>query len=375
MENLLKKMEELRERFLKTKALLDIDRKAVQERELRLRMSEPDFWDDRESAVKIGREVEELALQTKEWRALEKEIREAEEIMALAEKETLKDPTKSEKEGETGLSADMEKKYLELENKFSQLEFISLFSEKYDHDNALLAIHAGTGGVDAQDWAQMLERLYLRFSERQGWKAEIMDRNYGGEAGIKNVVMRVSGSWVYGYLKSENGSHRLLRNSPYNADGLRQTSYALVEVIPEIKDDGLIVIKEEDVRVDVFRSSGPGGQSVNTTDSAVRLIHIPTGITVACQSERSQHQNKENAFKILKAKLYQRVLEEREAEERKLKGEVQKAAWSSQIRSYCLYGKRYVKDHRTGYETSNIDAVLDGALEPFMEAYLRWLKK
>ncbi|MDP2944223.1 MAG: peptide chain release factor 2 [bacterium] len=375
MENLLKKMEELRERFLKTKVLLDIDRKAVQERELRLRMSESDFWDDRESAVKIGREAEELALQTKEWRILEKEIREAEEIMSLAEKETLKDPTKSEKEGEAGLSADMEKKYLELENKFSHLEFISLLAEKYDHDNALLAIHAGTGGVDAQDWAQMLERLYLRFSERQGWKAEIMDINYGGEAGIKNAVMRVSGSWAYGYLKSENGSHRLLRNSPFNADGLRQTSYALVEVIPEIKDDGLIVIKEEDVRIDVFRSSGPGGQSVNTTDSAVRLVHIPTGITVACQSERSQHQNKENAFKILKAKLYQRVLEEKEAEERKLKGEVQKAAWSSQIRSYCLYGKRYIKDHRTGYETSNVDAVLDGALEPFMEAYLRWLKK
>ncbi len=375
MENLLKKMEELRERFLKTKVLLDIDRKAVQERELRLRMSEPDFWDDRESAVKIGREVEELALQTKEWRTLEKEIREAEEIMALAEYEGAENSAKREKEGEAGLSADMEKKYLELENKFSQLEFISLFFEKYDHDNALLAIHAGTGGVDAQDWAQILERLYLRFSERQGWKAEIMDINYGSEAGIKNAVMRVSGSWAYGYLKSENGSHRLLRNSPFNADGLRQTSYALVEVIPEIKDDGLIVIKEEDVRVDVFRSSGPGGQSVNTTDSAVRLVHIPTGITVACQSERSQHQNKENAFKILKAKLYRRVLEEREAEERKLKGEVQKAAWSSQIRSYCLYGKRYVKDHRTSYETSNVDAVLDGALEPFMEAYLRWLKK
>lgn len=375
MENLLKKMEELRERFLKTKALLDIDRKAVQERELRLRMSEPDFWDDRESAVKIGREAEELALQTKEWRVLEKEIREAEEIIALAEKEDKANLALAEKEGETGLSADMEKKYLELENKFSHLEFISLFSEKYDHDNALLAIHAGTGGVDAQDWAQILERLYLRFSERQGWKTEIMDRNYGGEAGIKSVVMRVSGSWAYGYLKSENGSHRLLRNSPYNADGLRQTSYALVEVIPEIKDDGLIIIKDEDVRVDVFRSSGPGGQSVNTTDSAVRLVHVPTGITVACQSERSQHQNKENAFKILKAKLYQRVLEEREAEERKLKGEVQKAAWSSQIRSYCLYGKRYVKDHRTSYETSNVDAVLDGALEPFMEAYLRWLKK
>ncbi len=364
MENLLKKIEELRERFLKTKALLDIDRKFVQEKELRLRMSESDFWDDRETAIKIGREAEELSLETKEWRALEKEIREAEEILALADKE-----------GDAGLAEDMEKKYSELEDKFTHLEFVSLFSEKYDHDNALIAIHAGTGGVDAQDWAQMLERMYLRFAERQGWKAEIMDRNYGNEAGVKSSVMRISGAWVYGYLKSENGPHRLLRNSPFNADGLRQTSYALVEVIPEIKDDGTIVIKDEDVRIDVYRSSGPGGQSVNTTDSAVRLVHIPTGLTVSCQSERSQHQNKENAFKILKAKLYQRALEERETEERRLKGEVQKAAWSSQIRSYCLYGKRYIKDHRTEYETSNVDAVLDGALEPFMEAYLRWLKK
>ncbi len=370
MENILKKLEELRERFLKTKALLDIDRKVVQEKELRLRMSEPDFWDDRETAIKIGRDAEELSLETKEWRDLEKEIREAEEMAALASQEA-----GTGSEGDSGLSADMDKKYEELEDKFTHLEFISLFSEKYDHDNALIAIHAGTGGIDAQDWAQMLERMYLRFAERQGWKAEIMDRNYGNEAGIKSSVMRISGAWVYGYLKSENGPHRLLRNSPFNADGLRQTSYALVEVIPEIKDDGTIVVKDEDVRIDVYRSSGPGGQSVNTTDSAVRLVHIPTGITVSCQSERSQHQNKENAFKILKAKLYQRALEEREAEERRLKGEVQKAAWSSQIRSYCLYGKRYIKDHRTEYETSNVEAVLEGALEPFMEAYLRWLKK
>jgi len=369
MENLLKKLEELRERFMKTKALLDIDRKSVQEKELRLRMSEPDFWDNRDSAVRIGREAEEFALETKEWLAMEKEIRETEEMAALANHETGAGAADEE------LAADLEFKYEELVKKFSHLEFISLFSEKYDHDNALLAIHAGTGGIDAQDWAQMLERMYLRFAERQDWKAEIMDRNYGNEAGIKSVVMRISGTWAYGYLKGENGPHRLLRNSPFNADGLRQTSYALVEVIPELKDDDTIVIKDEDIRIDVFRSSGPGGQSVNTTDSAVRLVHIPTGITVSCQSERSQHQNKENAFKILKAKLYQRALEERGAEERKLKGEVQKAAWSSQIRSYCLYGKRYIKDHRTDYETSNIDAVLDGALEPFMEAYLRWLKK
>lgn len=373
MENLLAKLEELRERFLKTKALLDIDRKVVQERELRLTMSEPDFWNDRETAVKIGREVESLADETKEWLAMEKEIREAEELIALANQE--KDQAGSASTGDGRLAEEMAAKCEELEKKFVQLEFLSLFSEKYDHDNALLSIHAGTGGVDAQDWAQMLERMYLRFSERQGWKAEIYDKSYGNEAGIKSVVLRISGAWAYGYLKSENGVHRLLRNSPFNADGLRQTSFALVEVIPELKDDNAVVLRDEDIRIDVFRSSGPGGQSVNTTDSAVRIVHLPTGLTVSCQTERSQHQNKENAFKILKTKLYQLALREKEAEERKLKGEVQKAEWGKQARSYFLYGNRLVKDHRTDYETGNVDAVLDGALEPFMEAYLRWVKR
>ncbi|MFA5000144.1 MAG: peptide chain release factor 2 [Patescibacteria group bacterium] len=371
MENLLKKLEDLRQRFLKTKALLDIEGKAGEERELRRQASAPDFWSDREAAVRVNQRTEELATEIKEWVIMEKEIRETEEIVALVQAED-KDGLA---EDEVGLAEDLEKKYTELEKKFSRLEFLSLFSEKYDHDNAFLAIHAGTGGVDAQDWAQMLERMYFRFGERQGWKMDILDKNYGNEAGIKSAVLRVSGPWVYGYLKSENGVHRLLRNSPFNADGLRQTSFALVEVIPEIKDDGTIVIKDDDLRIDVFRSSGPGGQSVNTTDSAVRIVHIPSGITVACQTERSQHQNKENAMKLLKTKLYQRALEEKEEEERKLKGETQKAEWGKQIRSYFLYGNRLVKDHRSDYETSNVDAVLDGDLEPFMEAYLRWRKK
>jgi peptide chain release factor 2 len=364
METLLKNLEELRERFLKMKALLEIDRKVVQEKELRLQMAEPDFWDNRAAAVKVGQKVEELSSETKEWAELEKSIRDTEAMAALAQTE-----------GSGDLTDDLQQKYEELEKIFSHLEFLSLFSEKYDHDNALVAIHAGTGGVDAQDWTQILERMYLRFCERQGWKTEVLDRSYGNEAGIKSTVFRVAGAWAYGYLKSENGVHRLLRNSPFDADGLRHTSFALVEVIPEIKDDGLIVIKDEDLRIDVFRSSGPGGQSVNTTDSAVRIVHLPTGITVTCQTERSQHQNKENAFKILRAKLYQLALVDKEAEERKLKGEVQQAAWGRQIRSYFLYGNRLVKDHRSNYETSNVDSILDGDLEQFMEAYLRWLKK
>ncbi|MFA6995508.1 MAG: peptide chain release factor 2 [Patescibacteria group bacterium] len=364
METVLKKLEELRERFLKTKALLEIDRKAIQEKELGLQMAEPDIWNDRAAAVKIGQKVEELSSEIREWLVMGREIRDAEELSALA----LKD-------GGGDLTVELEKKYEDLSEKFSHLEFLSLFSEKYDHDNALLAIHAGTGGVDAQDWAQILERMYLRFCERQKWRVELLDKNYGNEAGIKSVVMRIIGPWVYGYLKSENGVHRLLRNSPFDADGARHTSFALVEVIPEIKDNDTIIIKDEDLRIDVYRSSGPGGQSVNTTDSAVRIVHIPTGITVTCQSERSQHQNKENALKILKTKLYKLALEAKEAEERKLKGEVQKAEWGKQIRSYFMYGNRLVKDHRTDYETSNVDAVIEGDLELFMEAYLRWLKK
>ncbi|MEI6528869.1 MAG: peptide chain release factor 2 [Candidatus Falkowbacteria bacterium] len=364
MENLIKKLEELRQRFLHTKALLDIERKIVQEKELRLQTAAPDFWSDREAAVKVGQEVEELATEIKEWQEMEVEIREAEEMAAMAQKEA---------GGE--LTSELEIKYEELEKKFSHLEFLSLFSGEYDHDNALLSLHSGTGGVDAQDWTQMLERMYLRFAERENWKVEILDRNYGNEAGLKSVVLRVAGPWAYGYLKSENGVHRLLRNSPFNADGLRQTSFALAEVIPEIKDEEAMPIKDEDLRIDVFRSSGPGGQSVNTTDSAVRIVHLPSGITISCQTERSQHQNKENAMRILKTKLAQIAREEKEAQERKLRGELTKAEWGRQIRSYFLYGNRLVKDHRTNYETSNVDVVLDGDLEPFMEAYLRWLKE
>ena len=365
MDGALKKIEELRQRSLDLRELLGIDRKEVRARELRLTMSASDFWDNQEAAIKISQEAENLFSESKIWNDFGEELKDLTEICALADREEKEDGELDE------LGDDIEKKYEELLKRLEDLEFYALFGGKYDRDNAFLSIHAGTGGIDAQDWAEMLERMYLRFAEKKNFKAEILDVVYGNEAGIKSAEIKISGPQAYGYLKSENGVHRLLRNSPFNADGLRQTSFALVEVVPEIKEEEAPEIKEEELRIDVYRSSGPGGQSVNTTDSAVRITHIPTGLVAACQTERSQHQNKENAFKILRNKLFKRLMEEKEEEERKLKGEVQKAEWGKQIRSYFLYGNRLVKDHRSDFETSDVDSVLDGDLEDFMSAYLR----
>jgi len=361
MENLLKKTEDLRERSQKLRRLLDIDGKLSELHDKQRLMAEPDFWQDQASAIKVSQAVEGLLSAVKTWQDLERDLRESEEFLALANKE-----------GEADLEAELEKKYEALEKCLTDLEFLTLLSGPYDKEDAILSIHAGTGGVDAQDWAQMLERMYLRWAEKKGLKAEILDRNYGNEAGIKNMIMRVGGPYAYGYLQSENGVHRLLRVSPFDAENLRHTSFALVEVMPDLPEADNIIVKEEDLKWDVFRSSGPGGQSVNTTDSAVRLTHRPTGIVVSCQTERSQHQNREIVLRLLKSKLYRLALEERTATERELKGEVQKAEWGKQIRSYFLYGNRLVKDHRSDHETSDVDSILDGELLPFMEAYLRW---
>lgn len=353
----------LNNRLSKLERILDLPSKRILIEKNNILQSSPDFWSDQERAVKIGQETESLLAQILPFDKIKKDLIETSDLLAMAETEQ-----------EDNILSEINKKIIYLENEFDELEFFSLFSGVHDNSNAYISLHSGTGGVDAQDWAQILERMYLRFAERRNWKIEILDRNYGNEAGLKSATLRIIGPWAYGYLKSENGVHRLLRNSPFNSDGLRQTSFALVEVIPELNDDQAIIIKDEDVRIDVFRSSGPGGQSVNTTDSAIRLVHAPTGIIISCQTERSQHQNKENAFKLLKTKLYQLAQAEKEAETKKLKGEPTKAEWGRQIRSYFLYGNRLVKDHRTDYETANVEAVLDGDLEKFMEAYLRWLK-
>lgn len=363
MENLLKQLEELREGVLKTWQLLDIDGQMSESRELKLEMNKPGFWDDQNKAVELGKRVEELDSEIEKWETLKNEITELEELVAVAEKE-----------GDTSFADEVQKKYQELKDKFNKLEFYCLFSGKYDSGNAIISVHAGTGGVDAQDWALILERMFLRFAEKKNWQTEIIDYNPGNEAGLKSVTIAVKGRWAYGYLKSESGVHRLVRISPFDAEGMRHTSFALVEVIPELPEAEEIEINDSDLKIDVYRSSGPGGQSVNTTDSAVRIKHIPSGIVVSCQNERSQHQNKETALKVLKSKLHKLQIEEKEKEELKLRGEAQKAEWGKQIRSYVMQPYKMVKDHRTNYETQEVDKVLDGDLEGFQEAYLRWIK-
>lgn len=364
MENLIKQIEELRERVIQTGEFLDIDGKKSKVRELQTKVNQPDFWKNQESAVATNKEIEDLQTEINDWENLYSEVKELEELVAVAIKDN-----------DNSFTKEANKKYEEFLKKFEKLEFFILFSGRYDQYNAILSIHAGTGGVDAQDWAQILERMFLRFTEKKGWRAEILDRTVGNEAGIKSVSIRIVGRWSYGYLRSESGVHRLVRISPFDAEAMRHTSFALVEVIPELPEAEEIEIKESDLRIDVFRSSGPGGQGVNTTDSAVRILHQPTNIVVTCQNERSQHQNKETALKILKSKLFKLQEEAKEKEELKMRGEAQKAEWGKQICSYVMQPYKMVKDHRTEYETQDIDGVLDGDLEKFAEAYLKWDKK
>ncbi len=270
---------------------------------------------------------------------------------------------------------EIEKKLDESEASFKKMEFAILFSGKYDQGGAILAIHAGTGGVDAQDWSQILMRMYLRFCERHDFSASIVDKTDGAEAGIKSVTLEISGRYAYGWLKSESGVHRLVRISPFDAEKMRHTSFALVEVLPEVEEVKEIELKDSDLKIEVFRAGGHGGQSVNTTDSAVRLTHLSTGITVKCQNERSQVQNKAMALKILKSRLVSFYEEVEEGRIKELKGDYQKAQWGNQARSYVMQPYQLVKDHRTDHETADIERVLDGEIDDFAEEYLKKVVK
>jgi len=268
------------------------------------------------------------------------------------------------------MEREIEKLLNECEEETEKMKIKLLLNDTVDAKNAILSISPGAGGTEAQDWAQMLMRMYMRWAERHGYEVKILDLQPGEEAGIKSVTMLISGEYAYGYLKGEAGVHRLVRISPFDANKRRHTSFAAVSVAPEIEDDIEIEIKESDLRIDTFRASGAGGQHVNRTDSAVRIVHIPTGIVVQCQNERSQHQNKMTALKILKAKLYELEMKKREEKLQELQGEKKEIAWGNQIRSYILQPYQLVKDHRTNVETGNVPAVLDGEIDQFIKAYL-----
>jgi len=366
MENLLKNLEVLREKVIKTTELLNVEGMKSEAQGLEKQMQEKDFWQDQNKAKAISQQASELREETAKWDDLINKITELEQLVAVAQKEKTVDDTLEDELGD---------RRKELEEEFNKLEFLVLFSEKYDKSNAILSIHAGTGGTDAQDWANMLERMYLRFAENKKWSVDILDRTVGNEAGIKNVMIKITGRWAYGFLKSEAGVHRLVRISPFDAEKMRHTSFALVEIIPELPEAEETEIDESDLKIDVFKSSGPGGQGVNTTDSAVRITHLPTKIVVTCQNERSQQQNKETALKILKVKLFQLEEEKKQEEEAKLRGESLTAEWGNQIRSYVMQPYKMVKDHRTNYEVQEVEDVLDGELQEFMEEFLKWKKK
>ena len=362
MENLIKKLNDLRERVIKIKKILNIENKKNRLQNLGFLISQSDFWNDNEKAILISQEAEDLKSEINRFEKLEQEISEMEELAALS----------GEYQDESAYD-DINKKYEELTKKFYDLEFLLLFSGENDNNNAILSIHAGSGGVDAQDFAEMIERMYLRFAEKKNFRVEILDRITANEAGIKTSVMKISGPYAYGYLKSENGVHRLVRISPFDAENMRHTSFVGVEVIPEIKSDEIIKIDDKDLRIDVYRSSGPGGQSVNTTDSAVRIVHIPTNIVVTCQSERSQHQNKERALEILRGKLFQLQKEEIDEVNKKIKGGAGQGTWGKQIRSYVFQPYQMVKDHRTNFSVNTVNNVMDGEIDYFIESYLKFL--
>lgn len=352
---------QLKNKISETIRVLDLATKRTEMAECEAQMQMPDFWSNPETASLIAKNFEALKEEIEGWEKLQNNVN---ELLHLAEE--------LENNPDAEMSAEVEKQLIELTKEFARREFFILFAGKHDAKNAIVSFHAGSGGTEAQDWTEMLIRMVLRYAENKGWKTELLEETRGQEAGVKSALFRISGRYAYGHLQSEHGTHRLVRISPFDAESMRHTSFSLIEVIPEIAASD-VHIDPKDLRIDTFMSGGKGGQSVNTTYSAVRIVHIPTGVTVQCQNERSQQQNKETALKILAGKL-QKMQEEKEAAERaNLRGEFKSPEWGSQIRSYVLHPYHLVKDLRTRYETADTDAVLNGEIDALIEAYLRWV--
>lgn len=354
MQPLLKRLKDLSEQISAALERLHIDDKERQVEDLETQLAQPDIWHNPQFAQAQSKQLAALKSLVDPWVTLRAQTDDMVELMDLGDDELL---------------GEFEGQIIALENEFQQLRKDLLFDGEYDDHNAIIRLSAGAGGTDAQDWTEMLERMYLRWAERSGMSSSLVERSQGEEAGIKSAVYEISGPFAYGKLRSENGVHRLVRLSPFNSDNLRQTSFALVEILPQIDTPEEVQIDDKELKIDVYRAGGHGGQSVNTTDSAVRITHIPTGIMVAIQNERSQLQNKETAMKILRSKLAHMQLEQHAASVAELQAG-ESANWGSQIRNYVLHPYTLVKDTRTKFETNNAQSVLDGDLDGFMEAYL-----
>ena len=354
------RLKSLQDTLAEAKYALDIDNLDGRLDELKAEQEKPEIWQDLEKSKKIGREISSIEGKINSYNKGAKAIEEAKTFIDLIEEAD-----------DESLIPELEDMIKTAEDDIENMRIRALLKGKYDANNAILNLHAGAGGTEACDWTQMLYRMYCRYCEQQGFKVTELDLENGDEAGIKSVSFKVEGENAYGFLKAEKGVHRLVRISPFDSNKRRHTSFASLEVMPEVDDDAEVVIRDEDIRIDVYRSSGAGGQKVNKTETAIRITHFPTGIVVTCQNERSQLQNKEMAFQYLRAKLLERQIAEREAADAELKGEIKKIEWGSQIRSYVFCPYTLVKDHRTGYENTNIQAVMDGDIQGFIIDYLK----
>jgi len=336
--------------------VFDVSGREEKRKELQKESEAPNFWDNPQYAQKVMKSLSHLNESIESWRKLQNRLNDALELADL---------------GDDSLLGELEAETKAIEAEVEQREFRAMLSGEFDRGDAILAIHAGAGGTDSQDWAEMLQRMYLRWMEKNDYETEIIDTTAGEEAGVKSVTISVGGRYAYGYLRAEKGVHRLVRISPFDANSRRHTSFAMVEVLPQVDNDTDIEINPNDLKIDTFKAGGAGGQSVQKNDTAVRITHLPTGIVASCQNERSQTQNRDMAMKVLRARLLE--IKEREKAEKidELRGEYTKAEWGSQIRSYVLHPYKMVKDHRTNHEVGNAEGVLDGDLDGFIEAYLR----
>ena len=351
-----------KEPLKEVRGALDLENKSNRIQELEREMEAPDFWNDANSSTAKTKELKSLKDDMAVYNSLEELYGDIEAYIELGNEE--EDPE---------ILAEAKEAFAEFEKTYENIRLKTLLSGEYDKDSAIVTLHSGAGGTEACDWAQMLYRMYTRWAVDHEFTVEELDMQEGDEAGIKSVTFQVTGENAYGYLKSEKGIHRLVRISPFNANGKRQTSFASCEVMPDIEEDLDVEIRDEDIRIDTYRSSGAGGQHINKTSSAIRITHFPTGIVVQCQNERSQHMNKDKAMQMLKAKLFLLKQQENQEKAEGIRGEVTEIGWGNQIRSYVMQPYTMVKDLRTGEETGNVDAVMDGALDPFINSYLKWL--